>query len=152
LPAWRTDSPVCRAKYPLQAGVFGLQAGKEADTRFQVGKIGLQRMQATSEDGQEGMNTGWRTVTAKDVTESTEGEQEVMGMGACKGASLWGAFETVFLPCYKFKETRFQRAVIEAYPHCLPRVHMSCCAHKKGPSGELPGRFSLSPLISAPPA
>ncbi|RAV22456.1 hypothetical protein [Paenibacillus contaminans] len=52
LPTWRTDSPVCQAKYPLQAGVFGLQAGKGSRTRFQVGKIGLQRMQATSEEEQ----------------------------------------------------------------------------------------------------
>jgi len=39
------------------------------------------------------------------------------GYGAGKGASLWGAFEMVFLSCNKFKETRFQR--LKACTHCL---------------------------------
>ncbi|RAV22401.1 hypothetical protein [Paenibacillus contaminans] len=74
---------MCRAKYPLQAGVFGLQAEKGSRIRFQVGKIGLRRIQATSEDGQAGRNTGSRTaVYVKDVEESTEGEQQVIGMRA----------------------------------------------------------------------
>ncbi|WP_158560535.1 hypothetical protein [Paenibacillus contaminans] len=58
MPAWRTDLPVCRLKYPLQAGVFGLQAGKGGRTRFQVGKIGLRMQEATSEEGQASMNAG----------------------------------------------------------------------------------------------
>jgi hypothetical protein len=57
LPAWRTDSPVCRVKYPLQAGVFGLQAGNGSRIRFQVGKIGL-RMQATSEERRRRLELG----------------------------------------------------------------------------------------------
>jgi len=64
------------------------------------------------------MNTGLRTANVKDVTESTEGEQDVMGMGAGEGASLCAAFEIAFLPCNKFKETRFQER-LKAYTHCL---------------------------------
>ena len=43
------------------------------------------------------------------MTESTEGEQEVMGMGAGKGALLSAAFEIVFLPRNKFKDERHRR-------------------------------------------
>ncbi|WP_272949023.1 hypothetical protein [Paenibacillus contaminans] len=39
---------MCRSKYPLQAGVFGLQTGKGSCARFQVGKIEQQCMQAMS--------------------------------------------------------------------------------------------------------
>ncbi|WP_146762339.1 hypothetical protein [Paenibacillus contaminans] len=74
-------------------------------------------MQATKRGEQVGIPVGG-SVNVKDVTESTEGEQEVMGMGAGKGASLWAAFEIVFLPRNKFKETRFQER-LKAYTHCL---------------------------------
>ncbi|RAV20397.1 hypothetical protein [Paenibacillus contaminans] len=40
-----------RVKKLLQAGVFGLQVKKESRTRFQLCKFGLQRTQATSEEG-----------------------------------------------------------------------------------------------------
>ncbi|RAV16362.1 hypothetical protein [Paenibacillus contaminans] len=44
------------------------------------------------------------------MTESTEGEQEVMGMGATsKGALLSAAFEIVFLPRNKFKDEHHRR-------------------------------------------
>ncbi|RAV19762.1 hypothetical protein [Paenibacillus contaminans] len=51
-------------------------------------------------------------------------------MGASKGASLWAAFEIVFLPRNKFKETRFQER-LKAYTHCLANEqtyieHQSC--------------------------
>jgi len=63
-------------------------------------------MQAKSERGKRVEIRLEDRLNVKDVTESTEGEQEVMGMGAGKGASsLWAALEIMFLPRNKFKET-----------------------------------------------
>jgi hypothetical protein len=137
---------MCRAKYPLQAVVFGLQVEKGSPIRFQAGRIGLQRMQATSDEGQTGMNTGWRMVNVKDATESTEGEQEVMGMGAGKGASLCAALEIVFFPRNKFKEPRFQELAESLYP--LPCQRANVYRTLKPPQGGfLEISESTSPLF-----
>jgi hypothetical protein len=47
LPAWRTDLPVYRAKYPLQAGVFGLQVKKGSRYPLQAGVFGLQAVKGS---------------------------------------------------------------------------------------------------------
>jgi len=107
-PAWRTDLPVYRAKYPLQAGVFGLQAEKGSRTRFQVGKIGLQRRQETSEEGQAGRITGWRTGKCQRRDRKYRSRSRVNEYGAAKEFRYGPAFELMFLSRNKFKKTRFQ--------------------------------------------